>query len=88
MDTRQRALGGARPSKDTTMRLLEERPTAIALVWAQPADDLWIASAGGEFAGMVEFGDGHFIATDRTGVLLDTVSGVPGAMHAVATQRG
>jgi len=86
MDTRQRAFTGARPSKDTTMRLLEERPNTTDPLWAQPADQLWIASVDGEFAGMIEFADGHFIATDRTGMLLDTFSGVPRAMHAVATQ--
>ena len=70
------------------MRVRDDRPVASRLSWTTPAEDLWIASVDGEFAGMIEFADGHFIATDRTGVLLDTVSGVPGAMHAVATQRG
>ena len=86
MDTRQRALTDARPSKDTTMRLLEERPNTTEPLWAQPADQLWIASVDGEFAGMIEFADGHFITTDRRGGLLDNFSGIPHAMRAVAAQ--
>jgi hypothetical protein len=86
MDTRQRARTDPLSSKDTTMRLLRDRPPVIEPTWSQPADELWIGSVGGEFAGMIEFADGHFVATDRTGVLLDNFSGIPGAMNAVATQ--
>ena len=69
------------------MRLRSERPAVVQPSWTRPTDELWIASVDGEFAGMIEFADGHFVTTDRTGGLLDNFSGILQAMQAVATQR-
>ena len=69
------------------MRLRSERPAVVQPSWTRPTDDLWIASVDGEFAGMIEFADGHFVTTDRTGGLLANFSGIPQAMRAIATQR-
>ena len=68
------------------MRVRDDRPVASRLSWTTPAEDLWIASVDGEFAGMIEFADGHFITTDRRGGLLDNFSGIPHAMRAVAAE--
>jgi len=67
-------------------RLRIQRAIALDLLWSHPVRDLWIASADGEFAGMVEFVDGRFVATDRTGGLLDAFSGAAQARSAVAVQ--
>jgi hypothetical protein len=68
------------------MRLPKQRPV-VQPSWTRPADDLWIASVDGEFAGMIEFTSGHFVTTDRTGGLIDNFSGIPQAMQAIASQR-
>ena len=55
------------------------------MLWTSPAQDLWIGNRGGEYAGMVEFADGHFIARDRTNTLIDTFTDIPSAKLAVLT---
>ncbi|MGK9148100.1 hypothetical protein KXS11_10795 [Plantibacter flavus] len=47
------------------MTTLLERETQI--VWAELDASLWVASTGGEYAGMVEFRDGRFLAASETG---------------------
>ncbi|MFB2554384.1 hypothetical protein [Herbiconiux liangxiaofengii] len=37
------------------------------LVWGSPESKLWVASRDGEFAGFVEFVDGHYATVDGTG---------------------
>jgi hypothetical protein len=51
--------------------------------WSSPDENLWVASNLGEFAGMVEFRDGHFVAGDRTGNELGNFSSIPAARDAV-----
>ncbi|AXH36862.1 hypothetical protein DVJ78_16895 [Humibacter sp. BT305] len=45
-------------------------PTLEQVEWLSPEPKLWVGSRGGEFAGMVEFSNGHFLATDRVGASL------------------
>jgi len=47
--------------------------------WSNPESDLWIATADGEYAGMIEFSRGHFVVTDATGVVLATATSIPAA---------
>lgn len=57
--------------------------SSVPATWTSPEPDLWIASSAGEFAGMVEFRDGHFVAGDRTGNQLGNFSSIPAAREAV-----
>ena len=59
--------------------------TPVPATWTSPESDLWIASSAGEFAGMVEFREGHFVAGDRTGNELGNFSSIPAAREAVNT---
>lgn len=45
-------------------------PTLAEVEWLSPEPKLWVGSRQGEFAGMVEFSNGHFLATDRIGASL------------------
>ena len=49
------------------------------LLWTTPEANLWVANRYGEYAGMVEFADGHFIARDNTGHILGTEVSVAAA---------
>lgn len=51
--------------------------------WTGPESDLWVASRSGEYAGMIEFRDGHFVALDSTGNELGVFSSIPAARVAV-----
>jgi len=51
--------------------------------WTAPETDLWVASRSGEYAGMVEFHDGHFVARDSTGNEIGFFSSIPAAQAAV-----
>ena len=42
-------------------------PTIAAVEWLSPEPRLWVGSRAGEFAGMIEFTAGHFLATDHVG---------------------
>ncbi|MCU1405831.1 MAG: hypothetical protein JWQ43_2134 [Glaciihabitans sp.] len=56
------------------------------ILWSSPEGNLWIANHGGEFAGMVEFSDGHFLASDSTGVLINSFADIPSAKAAITAQ--
>ncbi|MCS5733683.1 hypothetical protein [Herbiconiux daphne] len=58
-------------------------PVAPAVTWASPEAKLWVASRAGEYAGMVEYSAGHFLATNATGEPLGAFSDRPRAMSAV-----
>jgi hypothetical protein len=66
----------------TTMRR-EAAAVVDPTSWSSPDENLWVASNLGEFAGMVEFRDGHFVAGDRTGNTLGNFSSIPAAREAV-----
>jgi hypothetical protein len=59
-----------------------KRAEAI-LLWASPEDNLWVASQNGEYAGMVEFTDGHFMVSDPTGHQLGSHSNLREAKAAI-----
>jgi len=67
----------------TTTMKREATPVADPTSWSSPEENLWVASSLGEFAGMVEFRDGHFVAGDRTGNELGNFSSIPAARDAV-----
>lgn len=43
---------------------------AVEVRWASPEAKLWVATRGSDFAGFVEFSDGHYEVTDGRGVQL------------------
>ncbi|WP_228498088.1 MULTISPECIES: hypothetical protein [unclassified Plantibacter] len=49
------------------MSTVLERGTGTTVAWAEPDATLWVASVDGEYAGMVEFRDGRFVAASSTG---------------------
>ena len=58
--------------------------TAVAgLSWSSPDKDLWVANLDGDYAGMVEFRDGHFIVQNHLGETVATCSSIPTAMEAL-----
>jgi hypothetical protein len=67
------------------MSLTVERAagTATTISWRSPELNLWVATSNGEYAGMVEFLDGHFVARGRTGDVIDHFSSIPAAQEAV-----
>jgi len=53
------------------------------IVWSSPDINLWVATAAGEFAGMIEFSQGHFVVSDATGSLVTTSTNIPAAQRAL-----
>lgn len=53
------------------------------ILWASPATELWVAHGSGEYLGMVEFADGHFVANDHLGRRIDAFSDLVSAKRAV-----
>ncbi|WP_285042130.1 hypothetical protein [Plantibacter sp. LMC-P-059a] len=49
------------------MSTVLERGATTTVAWAEPDATLWVASIDGEYAGMVEFRDGRFVAASSTG---------------------
>ncbi|PRY64628.1 hypothetical protein B0I08_11212 [Glaciihabitans tibetensis] len=47
-----------------------QSPDLPELRWASPEAKLWVASRGGDFAGFVEFREGHYEVTDGRGAQL------------------
>ena len=56
------------------------------VLWSSPEQNLWVANREGEYAGMVEFANGHFLARDRTGNFIDAFTDVPSAKTAVISR--
>jgi hypothetical protein len=78
-----------RLAKGEAVSLTIERPTEghlITMVWSSPEVGLWVAMGDGEYAGMIEFADGHFVARGRTGEIIDTFSSIPVAKSAVVAR--
>ena len=63
--------------------MTEVNARPAGLVWASPDDALWVASADSEYAGMIEFRDGHFVASDSRNRVLGSFSDLPRARDAV-----
>jgi hypothetical protein len=60
------------------------RGTATDIVWSTPESNLWVASANGDYAGLVEFIDGHFSVRGSTGAVIAECSSIPAAQAALA----
>lgn len=58
------------------------------IVWAQPESKLWVATNGGDYVGMVEFGAGHFTSFDQVGGVIGTSSSLPIAREMVTSAFG
>jgi hypothetical protein len=56
-------------STHTLIRHNDETAGGVAgpLTWLSPEAKLWVASRDGDFAGFVEFTDGHYDVTDARG---------------------
>jgi hypothetical protein len=61
--------------------------TLPQVLWSSPEENLWVANRNGEYAGMVEFVDGHFLSRDNTNALLGIEVSLRDAKAAVRTQR-
>ena len=61
-----------------------EATLPVDVAWSSPDLDLWVATIDGDFAGMVEFTDGHFVVSDHTGTVLTTTSSIPDAQSALS----
>ena len=57
----------------------------LELTWSNPDANLWVASARGDFAGMIEFSGGRFVVTDATGTVVATETSIPAAQDALAS---
>lgn len=71
------------PGRTASHRTASVAPTAVALTWSNPESQLWIANRDGEYAGMVEYADGHFLASGSRGEDLGSFSDRTQAMDAV-----
>ncbi|WP_291056933.1 hypothetical protein [Herbiconiux sp.] len=73
----------------TPERVATDRVTSVPLSWTNPESQLWIANRQGEYAGMVEYADGHFLASGSRGEDFGSFSDRTQAMEAVrlATAR-
>jgi len=65
---------------------INEATQPVDVVWSTPDNNLWVATVDGEFAGMVEFADGHFVVTDHTGSTVTSESSIPAAQAALPTR--
>jgi hypothetical protein len=64
------------------MTLVQTRGTEAAsteVSWSSPDLNLWVATVNGDYAGMIEFTDGHFVVNDHTGEIVATTSSIPAA---------
>ena len=57
----------------------QTEPQVADIRWTSPDSNLWVATADGEYSGMVEFLDGRFHVRNSTGQLVDSATNVPGA---------
>ncbi|MGA1836945.1 hypothetical protein VD659_08425 [Herbiconiux sp. 11R-BC] len=58
----------------TTSSTPGESAGAAPLQWNSPEAKLWVATRAGEFAGFVEFGEGHYRVTDGLGAEIGTAA--------------
>jgi hypothetical protein len=65
---------------------LRSGPDTLAtdIVWSSPETNLWVATANGDYAGLVEFVDGHFSVRSSTGSVVAECSSIPAARAALA----
>lgn len=66
------------------MTITTGTPTAAAdILWTNPDTNLWVATVAGDYAGMIEFSDGHFVVHGHTGTEIATFSNIPAAKSAL-----
>ncbi|GAA2224038.1 hypothetical protein N1031_00620 [Herbiconiux moechotypicola] len=56
--------------------------------WSTPETKLWVGTRAGEYAGMIEYVDGHFVVVGATGRSLGSWSDLAQAMTAAESGRG
>jgi hypothetical protein len=61
--------------------------TTTDLDWSNPDSNLWVAAADGDYAGLVEFVDGHFSVRNSTDVIIAVSTSIPDAQAALARHR-
>ena len=52
--------------------------------WTTPDTNLWVATVDGDYAGMIEFDNGHFLVRNQTNSAIATHISVPRAQDALA----
>ena len=67
----------------TTEMAQRELSAPAAILWSSPDINLWVATIAGEYAGMIEFSQGHFVVSDATGSLIATTTNIPAAQDAL-----
>lgn len=71
------------------MTILHNRPTGpvapLNISWTSPDANLWVATIDGDYAGMIEFKDGHFVVQSHAGEQVATCTSIPAAQSALAT---
>jgi hypothetical protein len=65
----------------------DTRSTPTNLDWSNPDSNLWVAAANGDYAGLVEFVDGHFGVRNSTGAVVAVCASIPAAQAALARHR-
>jgi hypothetical protein len=60
-----------------------ETVSGESIAWNSPEPKLWVGNRSGEYAGMVEYTAGHFVATGPFGERFGSYSDVAQAMAAV-----
>ncbi len=68
----------------TTSSTPGESAGAAPLQWTSPEAKLWVATRAGEFAGFVEFGEGHYRVTDGLGAAIGTAATLLDAKRVLA----
>jgi hypothetical protein len=72
------------------MTMFDTRRDAVSttadLAWSNPDFDLWVATVGGDYAGMVEFTEGHFVVRDAMAAPIATCSSIPEAQATLAAE--
>ena len=66
----------------TLIDMTTDRP--LDVVWASPETGLWVASILGDYAGMIEFAEGHFVVSDAAGRVIASAPSIPEAKAALA----
>jgi hypothetical protein len=51
--------------------------------WTTPDENLWVATVDGDYAGMIEFDNGHFLVRNKTNNTIATRISIPTAQDAL-----
>ncbi|MCU1404533.1 MAG: hypothetical protein JWQ43_836 [Glaciihabitans sp.] len=74
------------------MTLFDTRPVTnaapVEIVWSTPDRNLWVAMVNGDYAGMIEFTDGHFVVRDMANHIVATAVSIPAAQYLFAQNLG